>query len=169
MVASLPEDLDLVITSLSNEYSILRGKTYVLGEGLGAYLGLNASTSGHEVVGGVVMNRMDFPGKSFAQDLNAARMFGEDAQSKLNTLDRITLSDKGNYLSFQTTKSNTEIRLSNTVKQNKIKWTEHTSTLNKSVRITSKEIDGISLWLQHLSQIEPRVIEDKPKVEVKKK
>ena len=169
LVASLPEDLDLVLTSLTNEYSILRGKTYILGEGLGAYLGLNASTSSREAVGGVVMNRMDFPGKSFAQDLNAARMFGEDAQSKLNTLDRIALSDKGNYLSFQTTKSNTEIRLSNTVKQNKIKWTEHSSTLNKSVRITSKEIDGISLWLQHLSQIEPRVIEDKPKVEVKKK
>lgn len=169
LVGSFPEDLDLVLTSLSNDYSLLAGKTYVAGEGLGAYLVLNASTGSRETFNGFVMNRMEFPGKSFDQDLNAARMFGEDAQSKLNTLDRIALSDKGNYLSFQTTKSNTEIRLSNTVKQNKIKWTEHTSTLNKSVRITSKEIDGISLWLQHLSQIEPRVIEDKPKVEVKKK
>jgi hypothetical protein len=116
-----------------------------------------------------VINRLDFPGKTFGQDLTAVRMFGEDAQSKWTTLDQMALSKKVNYLCYQAAKSNSEFRLNNSIKQNKIRWTEHASTKNRSINITSNELSEISLWLQHLSQIEPRVIEDKPKVEVKKK
>ena len=96
-------------------------------------------------------------------------MFGEDAQTKLMTLDRMNLSQKSNYLSYQSTKSNIELRLTNSIKQNHIKWTEQASSKNRSVYITSNELSEITRWLQHLSQIEPRVIEDKPKVEVKTK
>jgi hypothetical protein len=96
-------------------------------------------------------------------------MFGEDAQTRLMTLDRMNLSQKSNYLSYQSTKSNSELRLTNSIKQNHIKWTECTSAKNGSVNITSNELSEITRWLQHLSQIETKVFDDKPKVEVKKK
>jgi hypothetical protein len=115
------------------------------------------------------VNRINLPGKTFRQDLTAARLFGEDAQSKLTTLDQITLPEKVNYLCYQSEKTNPEVRLTNPIKQNKIRWTERQSSMNSSVKITSKELDEISSWLQHLSRIEPRVIDDQPKVEVKKK
>ena len=62
-----------------------------------------------------------------------------------------------------------QVRLTNSIKQNQIRWTEHIATRNSSINITSNELKEITLWMQHLSQIEPRVIDDKPKVEVKKK
>jgi hypothetical protein len=165
LVGSFPEDLELLLSTLNKDYSLLPEKTFIVGEGLGAYLAMNASAS----FNGVVMNRIEFPGKFYDQDLTAARMFGEDAQSKWTTLDRFNLPEKTNYLSYQSSKSNQEIRLTNTIKQNKIKWTEHSSTSNKSIKITSNELSEVALWMQHLSQIEPRVIDNKPKVEVKKK
>jgi len=168
LVASFPEDINLVTSYLKKEYSISTENTFIVGEGLGGYLALNASSNGSELFNGVVINRLDFPGKEFNQDLLAARLFGEDAQSKWNTLDRTELSEKNNYLSYTTGKSNTELRLQNTLKQNKIKWTERTSE-NKRATITSKDLDGIANWLQHLSLIETQVFENKPKVEVKKK
>jgi len=169
LVGSLTEDIELLQTSLTTDYSLLKDNTFIIGEGLGGYIALNASVSNPETFAGVVLNRLDFPSKEFGQDLLAARMFGEDAQKKLMTLDRMNLSQKSNYLSYQATKSNIELRLTNSIKQNQIKWTEQASTKNRSVNITSNELSEISRWLQHLSQIEPRVIEDKPKVEVKTK
>jgi hypothetical protein len=59
--------------------------------------------------------------------------------------------------------------LSKSITESKIVWTDRQSSSNSSLKITSKELEGISLWMQHMSQIEPRVIDDKPKVEVKKK
>ena len=165
LVGSFPEDIELLIASINKDYSIIPENTFIVGDGLGAYLALNGSAS----FTGVVINRLDFPGKTFGQDLTAARLFGEDAQSKWTTLDQITLPEKVNYLCYQSVKSNAEARLTNSIKQNHIKWTEYSSTKNRSVNITSNELSEISLWLQHLSQIETRVIEDKPKVEVKKK
>ena len=106
--------------------------------------------------------------KEYNQDLLAARLFGEDAQAKWNTLDLTELSEKNNYLSYTTGKSKTELKLQNNLKQNKIKWTERASE-NKRATITSKDLDGIANWLQHLSLIETQVFENKPKVEVKKK
>ena len=165
LVGSFPEDIELLIASVNKDYSIIPENTFIVGDGLGAYLALNGSAS----FTGVVINRLDFPGKTFGQDLTAVRMFGEDAQSKWTTLDQMALSKKVNYLCYQSAKSNSEFRLNNSIKQNKIRWTERASTKNRFVNITSNELSEISLWLQHLSQIEPRVIEDKPKVEVKKK
>ena len=112
---------------------------------------------------------MDFPGKKGGQDLIAARMFGEDAQSKWTPIDQISFSDKVNFLSFQSSKSNLELRLNATIKQNKIRWTDNSAEANPSIRINAKELDSISLWLQKFSQIETKVIEDSPKVDVKKK
>lgn len=169
LVGSFTEDIELLLTSLTRDYNLFKDKTFIIGEGLGGYIALNASVNNPEKFTGVVLNRLDFPTKEFGQDLLAARMFGEDAQTRLMTLDRMNLSQKSNYLSYQSTKSNTELRLTNSIKQNHIKWTEHASTKNCSVKITANELSEISLWMQHLSQIEPRVIDDKPKVEVKKK
>jgi hypothetical protein len=169
LVGSLTEDIELLLASLTADYSLLKDNTFIIGEGLGGYIALNASVSNPEIFAGVVLNRLDFPSKEFGQDLLAARMFGEDAQTKLMTLDRMNLSQKSNYLSYQSTKSNIELRLTNSIKPNHIKWTEQASSKNRSVYITSNELSEITRWLQHLSQIEPRVIEDKPKVEVKTK
>ena len=168
LVASFPEDISLVHEFLKKEYHLIPEKSYILGEGLGGYLALNANGEGRDAFSGIVINRLNFPGKEYGQDLVAARMFGEDAQSKWSTLDRTSLSEKINYLSYTTGKSNTEVRLEASIKQNKIKWTERSSE-NKRANISSKDLDGISNWLQHLSQIETKIIEDKPKVEVKKK
>jgi threonine aldolase len=153
---------------LKKEYSILPENTFIVGEGLGGYLALNASANSNVLFNGVVINRLDFPGKEYGQDILAARMFGEDAQSNWKTLDRTGLSEKTNYLSYTIGKSNTEARLENTIKQNKIKWTERASE-NKRATVTSKDLDGIANWLQHLSLIETQIFENKPKVEVKKK
>jgi hypothetical protein len=169
LVGSLSEDIELLLTSLTTDYSLIKDNTFIIGEGLGGYIALNASVSNPEKFAGVVLNRLDFPTKEFGQDLLAARMFGEDAQTRLMTLDRMNLSQKSNYLSYQSTKSNSELRLTNSIKQNKIKWTEHSSSKNRSINITSNELSEITRWLQHLSQIETKVFEDKPKVEVKKK
>ena len=96
-------------------------------------------------------------------------MFGEDAQSKWTTLDQMRLSEECHYLVYSSAKSNAEMKLSNSSKQNKIKYTERNSSDNSSITVNSKELDEITLWLQHLSQFETKVFEDKPKVEVKKK
>ena len=165
LIGSFPADIELLLASINKEYSITPENTFVLGDGLGAYLALNGSAA----FNGVVVNRLDFPGKTFGQDLTAARMFGEDAQSKWTTLDQMELPGKVNYLCYQSAKSNPEVRLTNSIKQNQIRWTEHITTRNSSINITSNELKEITLWMQHLSQIEPRVIDDKPKVEVKKK
>ena len=168
LVASFPEDISLIHEFLKKEYHLIPEKSYILGEGLGGYLALNANGEGRDAFSGIVINRLNFPGKEYGQDLLAARMFGEDAQSKWNTLDRTNLSEKINYLSYTTGKTNTELRLESTIKQNKVKWTERISDY-KRASISSKELDGISNWLQHLSQIETKIFEDKPKVDVKKK
>ncbi len=165
LIGSFPADIELILASLNKEYSITPENMFVVGDGLGAYLALNGSAA----FNGVVINRLDFPGKIFGQDLTAARMFGEDAQSKWTTLEQITLPGKVNYLCYQSAKSNPEVRLTSSIKQNQIRWTEHIAARNSSISITSNELKEIALWMQHLSQIEPRVIDDKPKVEVKKK
>jgi hypothetical protein len=165
LVASFPEDIDLLLNSLKKEYPLLSENKFIVSEGLGAYLALNGSPS----FTGVVLNRLDFPGRTFGQDLTAARMFGEDAQSKWATLDQMRLSEECHYLVYSSSKSNAEMKLSNSSKQNKIKYTERTSSYNSSIKVNSKELDEITLWLQHHSQFETKVFEDKPKVEVKKK
>lgn len=168
LVASFPEDISLVHEFLKKEYHLIPENSYILGEGLGGYLALNAIGSSREAFSGVLINRLNFPGREYGQDLLAARMFGEDAQSKWNTLDRTSLSEKINYLSYTTGKSDMEVRLEASIKQNKIKWTERTSE-NKRASISSNDLDGILNWLDHLSQVKTKIIEDKPKVEVKKK
>lgn len=168
LVASFPEDINLVTSYLKKEYSILAENTFIIGDGLGGYLALNASANAGELFNGVIINRLNYPGKEYNQDILAARMFGEDAQSKWGTLDRTGFSEKINYLSYTTGKTNAELRLENTIKQNKVKWTERTSE-NKRAAITSKDLEGIANWLQHLSLIETQIFENKPKVEVKKK
>ena len=165
LIGSLPEDIALLLNSLNKEYALLPDNKFIVSEGLGAYIALNASAS----FTGTVINRLDFPGKNFSQDLTAARMFGEDAQSKWTTLDQMRLSEDCRYLAYSTAKSNAELKLSNSIKQNKIKYTERTSSENPSIKVNSTQLDEITLWLQHLSQIETKVFEDKPKVEVKKK
>lgn len=168
LVASFPEDISLLLTYLKKEYSLMTDKSFILGEGQGGYLALNASALSNEPFTGVIMTDLQFPGKNFNQDLLAARMFGEDAQSKWNTLDKTTLSEKSNYLSYSSKKSNTELRFESKIKQSKIKWTDRESK-NANSEISVQQLDGIYNWLQHLSQIETKVFEDKPKVEVKKK
>ena len=96
-------------------------------------------------------------------------MFGEDAQSKWTTLDEMKLSEKSQYLMYSSSKSSAEIKLANSITQNNIKFTERTSYKNNSGKVSAKELDEIALWIQHLSQTETKGIEDKPKVEVKKK
>jgi hypothetical protein len=168
LVASFSEDVNLVLKFLKSQYSILPENSFIFGEGLGGYLALNASASDSESFNGVIVNRINFPGKEYGQDLLAARMFGEDAQAKWSTLDRISLSPKTFYLSYSSDKSKTEVALENLMKANNIKWTAHSAdNVNKSA--SSKDLDGIITWLQHLSQIETRVFEVKPNVELKKK
>jgi hypothetical protein len=169
LVGSLPEDLTLLMALLSKDYNLIPENSFIYGEGLGAYFALNASSSSPEIFKGVIVNRMDFPGRKAGQDLIAARMFGEDAQSKWTPIDQISLSDKVNFLSFQSYKSNLELRLNAAVKQNRIRWTDNSAEENPAIRINAKELDLISLWLQKFSQIETKVIEDSPKVDVKKK
>ena len=165
LVGSFSEDIELLLASINKEYSIIPGNTFIAGDGLGAYLALNGSKS----FTGVVMNNLDFPGKTFGQDLTAARMFGEDAQSKWTTLDEMKLSGKSQYLVYSSSKSNAEIKLTTSTKQNNINYTERTSSKNNSGKVTAKELEEITLWLRHLSQIETKSIEDKPKVDVKTK
>ena len=169
LVGSLPEDLTLLMAALNKDYNLIAENSFIYGEGLGAYFALNASASSPEIFKGVIVNRLDFPGKKGGQDLIAARMFGEDAQSKWTPIDQISFSDKVNFLSFQSSKSNLELRLNAAIKQNKIRWTDNSAEANPSIRINAKELDSISLWLQKFSQIETKVIEDSPKVDVKKK
>lgn len=161
------EDISLILAYLNTEFPTIPKNTFLFGEGLGAYLALNASEKTDDSIFGIVLNRMNFPGKEYGQDLTAARLFGEDAQSKYNSLDRSRINPICNYLVYSNTNSKQEINLKASAKQNKIKWTEYNALQNKS--IASSELDGISTWLQHLSQIETRMFEDKPKVEEKKK
>jgi hypothetical protein len=169
LIGSLPEDLSLLRATLNKNQNITLDNSFILGEGLGAYFALNISSSSPEVFKGVVLNRMDFPGKKNGQDLISVRMFGEDAQTKWTPIDQITLSEKLNFLSYQSFKSNTEIRLNTAVKQNKIRWTDNSADPNPTVRINARELDSITLWLKKFSLIETKVIEDSPKVDVKKK
>jgi hypothetical protein len=153
---------------LKSEYSILPENTFIVGEGLGGYLALNASANDTGSFIGVVVNRMNFPGKEYGQDLLAARMFGEDAQAKWATLDRTSLSPKTFYLSYSSDKSKTEVAFENSIKADNIKWTGRSAD-NRNKSISAKDLDEIITWLQHLSQIETRIFEVKPNVEVKKK
>jgi hypothetical protein len=168
LVASFPEDINLVLKFLKSEYSILPENTFIVGEGLGGYLALNASANDTGSFIGVVVNRMNFPGKEYGQDLLAARMFGEDAQAKWATLDRTSLSPKTFYLSYSSDKSKTEVAFENSIKADNIKWTGRSAD-NRNKSISAKDLDEIITWLQHLSQIETRIFEVKPNVEVKKK
>ena len=169
LVGTFSQDIEILLAFLNKEYSILPQNTYIFGEGLGGYLALNASSSSNDSFKGTIVNRLNFPGKEFEQDLIAARLFGEDAQSKWPSLEKMSFSEKCFYLAYTSNKSNSEMRLSNNLKENKIKWTENTASSNTKQTIESKELDGILNWLQHLSEIEPKVFEDMPKVEVKKK
>ncbi len=168
LVVSIPEDILLVNDVLKKEYPIVPESSFIVGEGLGGYLALYAGSSKPEVTGGIVVNGINFPGKEYSQDLLAVRMFGEDAQSKWSTLDRMVLSEKVNYLFRTNTKSNTERRWENANRQKNIKWTEITSD-NVRVDISSKDLDGIVNWLKHLTAIEPQIFDKKPNVELKKK
>jgi hypothetical protein len=170
LIATFSEDVRITLSFLNTKYPILSDKTYIIGEELGGYLALNASAKNPDSFDGVVVSKLKFPGKEYKQDVIAAHMFGEDAQTKWSTLDQIALSEKSSYLALTSTKSNTELTLLNSIKQKKIKWSEITATSNRSATIHSNELDGIYNWLQNLSQIEPKKeIENKPKVDVKKK
>lgn len=161
------EDISLILSYLNTEFPTIPKNTFVFGEGLGAYLALNAGEKTDDSIFGIVLNRMNFPGKEYSQDLTAARLFGEDAQSKYSSIERSKINSNCNYLVYSNANSKQEISLKGSAKQNKIKWTEYNALPNKL--IASSELDGISTWLQHLSQIETRMFEDKPKVEEKKK
>jgi len=167
LVGSFSEDISLLLTSIKKDYPILPESNFIFGEGLGAYLALNASASNPDVFAGVISNRIDFPGTLGGQDLTAARMFGEDAQSQWSTPDRMSLSTSSMYLVYQPSGSNIATRLSNAAKQGKVKWNERPTVTGSS--IDSKELEAVTTWMLHLSNIETRIIEDKPKVEVKKK
>lgn len=169
LVASFPEDVNLMLTQLKKEYPILSENTFIAGEGIGAYLAFQASASSNDSFTGAVINRINFPGREYSQDLLATRFFGEDAQAKWSTLDLLQLSKRCNYLVYSAKKSKQEIGLANTAVQSKIKWTEHGADWNTSARISAKELDILSNWIQRFSEIETRVFDDKPKVEVKKK
>lgn len=167
LVGSFSEDISLVLASLKKEYAILPESSFIFGEGLGAYLALNASASNPDVFASVISNRIEFPGAMGRQDLAAARMFGEDAQSQLASPDRMSLSASCMYLIYQPSQSDIATRLSNAAKQNKLKWNEHSVAMGS--KINSKELEEISTWIQQLSKIDIRVIDVKPKVEVKTK
>ena len=165
LVGSFPEDIELLLRSLTKSYSLLPENTFIIGESLGGYIALNAS----KYFTGVVISRLDFPGKKFNQDLTAARMFGEDAQSKWTTLDEMKLSEKSQYLVYSSAKSNAETKLTTSIKQSNIKYTERISSKNNSGKVSSEELEEIRLWLQQLSPIETKGIENKPKADVKTK
>jgi len=167
LVGSFAEDISLLLASIKKDYPILPENNFIFGEGLGAYLALMASSSNSEVFAGVISNRIKFPGTLGSQDLTAARMFGEDAQSQWSSPDRIPLSTSSMYLNFMPPQLNAANRLSNVAKQSKTKWNEHPTAVGSN--FDAKELEEISTWMLHLSKIETRVIEDKPKVEVKKK
>jgi len=169
LVGAFPEDIGLVLAYLNKEYPTFPDNTFIVAEGLGAYLALNASATGNDSFTGITLSRLDYPGKEYGEDLTAVRMFGEDAQSKYALLDQAKLSKKCNYLVYSYSKANQELRLSYSAKQNKVKWTDYTAEQNAANAATSRELDGISNWLQHFSHFDTRVIEVKPKVEVKKK
>lgn len=165
LVGSFPEDIELLLRSLTKSYSLLPENTFIIGESLGGYIALNAS----KYFTGVVISRLDFPGKKFNQDLTAARIFGEDAQSKWTTLDEMKLSEKSQYLVYSSAKSNAETKLTTSIKQSNIKYTERISSKNNSGKVSSEELEEIRLWLQQLSPIETKGIENKPKADVKTK
>ena len=165
LVGSFPEDIELLLRSLTKSYSLLPENTFIIGESLGGYIALNAS----KYFTGVVISRLDFPGKKLNQDLTAARMFGEDAQSKWTTLDEMKLSEKSQYLVYSSAKSNAETKLTTSIKQSNIKYTERISSKNNSGKVSSEELEEIRLWLQQLSPIETKGIENKPKADVKTK
>ena len=165
LVGSFPEDIELLLRSLTKSYSLLPENTFIIGESLGGYIALNAS----KYFTGVVISRLDFPGKKFNQDLTAARMFGEDAQSKWTTLDEMKLSEKSQYLVYSSAKSNAETKLTTSIMQSNIKYTERISSKNNSGKVSSEELEEIRLWLQQLSPIETKGIENKPKADVKTK
>jgi hypothetical protein len=167
LVGSFSEDISLLLASIKKQYAILPESNFIFGEGLGAYLALNASASNPEVFSGVISNRIEFPGSIGEQDLTAVRMFGEDAQSKWESPDLMSLSSSSMYLNYAPAQSNIAIRLSNAAKQSKIKWNERPTAIGS--KIDSKELEAVTTWMLHLSKIETRIIEDKPKVEVKKK
>ncbi len=159
LLGSFSEDVSLVLSTLQKDYALSRENAFIFGDGLGAYLALNAS--GVSDFAGTFLNRLEFPGALSGQDLNAVRFFGEDSQEKWQSLDQVDLSQKCSYLSLQTVKSNWEIRLTNNAKQNQINWTEQVATSN--------DLDLVLRWIQHLAPLKTQVLEDKPKVEVKKK
>lgn len=159
LVGSFSEDVSLVLSTLQKDYPLSRASTFLFGEGLGAYLALNASGAGN--FSGTFVNHLEFPGALSGQDLNAVRLFGEDAQEKWKSLDNLELSPKCNYFSVQSTKSNMENRLTSNLKQNQINWNEQVATSN--------DLDAVLRWIQHLSPMKTQVIDDSPKVEVKTK
>ena len=167
LVGSFSEDISLLLASIKKQYAILPESNFIFGEGLGAYLALNASASNPRVFSGVISNRIEFPGSIGEQDLTAVRMFGEDAQSKWESPDLMSLSSSSMYLNYAPAQSNIAIRLSNAAKLSKIKWNERPTAIGS--KIDSKELEAVTTWMLHLSKIETRIIEDKPKVEVKKK
>ena len=167
LVGSFSEDISLLLASIKKQYAILPESNFIFGEGLGAYLALNASASNPRVFSGVISNRIEFPGSIGEQDLTAVRMFGEDAQSKWESPDLMSLSSSSMYLNYAPAQSNIAIRLSNAAKLSKIKWNERPTAFGS--KIDSKELEAVTTWMLHLSKIETRIIEDKPKVEVKKK
>ena len=169
LVASFPEDFELILAFLKREYRILPENTHVIGEGLGGYLALNACAQINEGYSGAVVFGIDFPGKIQGQDLMAARMFGEDAQSKWSTLDRMKLSEHCHYLVYSSKKSISEEKLANSAKQSKIIWAEFEINSQRSNKVNAKQLDEIANWLRPLSKFETQVIEDKPKVDVNKK
>jgi hypothetical protein len=167
LVGNFTEDISLLLASIKKDYQILPESNFIFGEGLGAYLALIASASNSEVFAGVISNRIEFPGTLGGQDLTAARMFGEDAQSQWSSPDRIPLSTSSMYLNFMPAQSNMTTRLSNAAKQARIKWNERPTKTGS--KIDSKELEAVTTWMLHFSKIETRIIEDKPKVDVKKK
>lgn len=168
MVAAFPEDIGLILAYLKKEYRILPENTHIIGEGLGGYLALNACAQINNEFTGAIVLGIDFPGKTQSEDLTAVRMFGEDAQSKWSTLDRMKFSEHCHYLVYSSKKSIPEEKLSNSAKTSKIIWAEFEINTHRSNKINAKYLNEIANWLRPLSQIETKVIEEKPKVEVKK-
>ena len=167
--ANFPKDIGFVINSLSKEYQTNPGKPFLVSEGLGAYVALSACATDIDSFSGITMSRLDYPGKENSQDLTAARLFGEDARSKYTPLDQLKISKKCNFLVYSSFNSSQEARLQDYVKENKFNWTTNPTNTNGAVTVSSSEVDYISNWIQYLSRLGKREVEDKPKVEVKKK
>lgn len=167
--ASFPKDIEFVINSLSKEYQTNPGKTFLVSEGLGAYLALNVCATDIDSFSGITISRLDYPGKENSQDLTAARLFGEDARLKYTPLDQLKISKKCNYLVYSSFNSSQEARLQDFVKENKFNWTINPTNTNGAVTFSSTEVDYISNWIQHLSRMGKREVEDKSKVDVKTK